>query len=390
MEHHTRHTIIWRLLRPLAKLIMFIMFGYRCPVYNLKGPYVVVMNHVTDFDPILAGVAFRKQMYFLASEHIMRQGFLSKLLGWALGPITRQKGGSAAGAVKSMLRVLKDGGNIAFYPEGNRTWDGVTRPFPDSTGKLIRSSGASLVTFKFEGGYFASPRWSGTSRRKGRFTGRIVNVYTPQQLREMTVSEINGIIAADIHEDAYETREKHPSPFRGKRLAEHLETYLFTCPRCNAMGKLESNDNVFRCKACGKKAVYLASGGFGENDFPFANVRDWAKWQAGVIEEKCLSAQDEEIIFTDDGFELYKIQSGKGRSLLAQGEIVLYKDRFDLPGNLSIPLSDISGMSMQGPINLYIGTSNGNSFMLHTDKICSTEKYLEACSLLGAEVGYGI
>lgn len=389
MEHHTRHSIIWKLLRPLARLVMFIMFGYRSPVYNLKGPYIMVMNHVTDLDPVLAGVSFRKQMYFLASEHVLRQGFVSKLLVWALGPITRQKGGSAAGAVKSMLRVLKDGGNIAFYPEGNRTWDGVTRPFPESTGKLIRSSGASLVTFKFEGGYFASPRWSGTSVRKGRLTGKIVNVYTPQQLKEMTAAQINEVIAADIHEDAYETRKKHPMPFRGKRLAEHLETYLFTCPRCNAMGRMESRDNIFRCKACGKQAVYLPSGVFGENGFPFSNVRDWAKWQAGVIGQKCLSAGDEPI-FSDDGFDLYKIHSGKGRSLLAQGEITLYKDRLDLPGDLSIPLSDISGMSLQGPINLYIGTSNGNTFHLHTEKICSTEKYLEACTVLGADVGYGV
>ena len=47
--------------------------------------------------------------------------------------------------------------NVCVFPEGNRTWDGVTAKFLPSIGKLARSSGASLVTYKLTGGYFASP-----------------------------------------------------------------------------------------------------------------------------------------------------------------------------------------------------------------------------------------
>ena len=124
MEHQLRHRVVWRLFRPLVRLILFFRFNYRCAPVSLKGPYIVVCNHVTDWDPLLVGGAFRHQMYFLASEHIMRLGFVSRLLDWLVHPIVRQKGGSAAGAVKEMLRALKSGCSVAFFPEGNRTWDG--------------------------------------------------------------------------------------------------------------------------------------------------------------------------------------------------------------------------------------------------------------------------
>ena len=109
MEHHTRHAVIWKLLRPLVRLILLIRFNYRCKSHAPAGPYVVVCNHVTDWDPLLVGAAFRNQMYFLASEHIMRLGFVSRLLDWLVHPIVRQKGGSAAGTVLEMLRVTRAG-----------------------------------------------------------------------------------------------------------------------------------------------------------------------------------------------------------------------------------------------------------------------------------------
>ena len=186
MEHSKRHRIVWKLLRPFARLLLKCKFNYSSPVYAPKGPFIVLCNHVTDWDPIFVGAAFKEQMYFVTSEHLLRLGFVSKLIMWLQAPIARQKGGSAAGAVKAMLRAMKEGHNIGLFPEGNRTWDGVTRDFPASTGKRVRSCGGTLVTFRLSGGYFASPRWAGASTRRGRMRGQVVGTYSPEELRAMT------------------------------------------------------------------------------------------------------------------------------------------------------------------------------------------------------------
>ena len=250
MEHQMRHRFIWRFFRPLVRLILFFRFNYRCRTSSIRGPYIVVCNHVTDWDPLLVGAAFRRQMYFLASEHIMRLGFVSRLLDWLVHPIVRQKGGSAAGAVKEMLRALKAGCSVAFFPEGNRSWDGVTRDFPASTGKLVKAGGVSLVTFRLRGGYLSSPRWSGDTARRGELRGELVKVYTPEELKGMSALQINAAIARDIHVDAYEDQRSRPVLYRGKRLAENLETLLFICPKCFARGTLRSEDDRFVCGRC--------------------------------------------------------------------------------------------------------------------------------------------
>ena len=390
MEHHLRHRVVWRLLRPLVRLILLIRFNYRCQSAAPKGPYVVVSNHVTDWDPLLLGAAFRRQMYFLASEHIMRLGFVSRLLDWLVHPITRQKGGSAAPAVKEMLRCVKNGCNVALFPEGNRTWDGVTRDFPPSTGKLIKSSGAALVTFRITGGYLSSPRWSGDSARRGAMRGEVVKVYSAEELKGMSALQINAAIARDIHVDAFDDQRRRPVPYRGRHLAENLETLLYLCPKCFSTGTLTSEDDRFFCRSCGFETRYAPTGYFLGGEPPFPEVRSWNRWQTKQLEKRCREAKSGEPIFSDENLELWRVQSGVSSELLARGGMALYRDHLELPGSVSLPMDQITGMSLRGPTDLYIGSANGSSFLVRTHLNLCTHKYLSACSLLGAPVGFGV
>ena len=214
-EHGTvkgrrRHVFVWKALRPLARLICWIKFGFTSEISRAKGPYLLVSNHVTNWDPILVACSFPEQTYFVTSEHLLRAGFGGKLVAWLQAPIPRQKSGNAASTVLTMMRYLRRGMNVCVFPEGNRTWDGVTAEFLPSIGKLARSSGASLVTYKLTGGYFASPRWAGNSIRRGKMHGAAVRVYSPEELRAMSPQEINEHIVSDLYEDAYARQRKNP------------------------------------------------------------------------------------------------------------------------------------------------------------------------------------
>ena len=51
-------------------------FGYRYDdLSKIEGPYLLLANHNTEFDPMFVGLATKKQLFFVASEHIMRKGF---------------------------------------------------------------------------------------------------------------------------------------------------------------------------------------------------------------------------------------------------------------------------------------------------------------------------
>ena len=52
-EHGTvkgrrRHIFVWKALRPLARLICWIKFGFTSEVSRVRGPFLLVSNHVTN------------------------------------------------------------------------------------------------------------------------------------------------------------------------------------------------------------------------------------------------------------------------------------------------------------------------------------------------------
>ena len=386
IEGRKRHVFVWKVLRPIGKLVAWIKFGFTARETRVNGPFLLVANHVTNWDPILAACSFPEQIYFVSSEHLLRAGFAGKLVSWLQAPIPRQKSGNAAGTVLTMMRYLRRGLNVCVFPEGNRCWDGVTMEFLPSVAKLARSSGASLVTYKFTGGYFASPRWAGNSVRRGKMHGAAVHVYSPEELRAMTPQEINEHIAADLHEDAYERQRKNPVRFEGKRLAEHMETLLFLCPRCGRMHTMQSRDDTVVCWKCGFSFRYLPTGFLSGDNLPFDNLRDWTRWQNGEIIRLCDEAADAPI-FTDTDMRTDTVTTGTSAKAIGKGDMRLFRTHLELPG-ADLALSDITGVSLMGPQNLYI-TAGEQHYLVRSHYVRCMVKYLTAISHLNGDVHYG-
>lgn len=98
-DHHRRHVFIWKLLLLPMRLLLRIRFNHTAQPADVKGPFLFVCNHCTDWDPMLAGSSFSQQIYFVTSEHILRVRLAGALIRWLQDPIPRQKGGSAADTV---------------------------------------------------------------------------------------------------------------------------------------------------------------------------------------------------------------------------------------------------------------------------------------------------
>jgi len=58
-----KHKFFYRLIRPLAALFIRVKFGFKYEkAKNLPDNYIVLSNHVTDYDPILVACSFPRQM----------------------------------------------------------------------------------------------------------------------------------------------------------------------------------------------------------------------------------------------------------------------------------------------------------------------------------------
>ena len=366
MEHLRRYQFLWRLLYPFVRPWMQRKFHLDSEVCTEAGPFLVLCNHNTDWDPLLLAIAFPNYMSFVASEHIFRWGFAGRLIVWLMAPIARLKGKTAGDTAMTMLRRLRKGVSVAMFAEGNRSFNGLTNPILPATGKLARSSGVKLITYRLDGGYFTTPRW-GKGLRRGKMTGRIVHVYTPEQLKAMSADAVNAAIRRDLFVDAYAVQREQMIPFRGKRLAEHLETVLCRCTKCRKLGTLKSRDDVLSCP-CGFSVRYNEYGFFEGDDAPFDNVTDW---DAAQTAELCAlaDAAGDGPIFTDDRMDLREIFLDTH-----SGRMALYADRLECCGQV-FPLADLGGFSLVQAQKVDF-SCGGRFFEVTSPEVRCTRKYM--------------
>lgn len=372
MDAHERYQKVWRGLYALVHGFICRKFALESEPCPVEGPCIVIPNHVTDWDPFLVAMSFpRKQLYFVASEHIFRLPVLSGLIRWLLGPIARKKGESGADAVREILRHTKQGHSVCLFAEGDCTWNGLTGPVFPATGKLVRASGATLVTYRLEGGYLSRPRWGRGNVRRGSMRGHAVGVYPPRELRKMKGEEITALIQRDIGEDAWARQREEPVAFRGKAPAERLETALFLCPGCRRIGTLRSRGDKVRCTACGREETYGPDGRFSPGE-PFADIAAWDRWQ----HEELAAGRYEHgaCLFADEAMSLRRILGGHRSEKLRAGHLEQYPDALRC-GGMTFPLRDIENMAMvQRRVLLF--TCGGSYYELRCAAGSNLRKYL--------------
>ena len=368
-----RHRLIYQFFRLPVRLFLKLRFHYTGKREKaLPSPSIILANHTTNYDPLMVAASYREHMYFVAGEHVFRAGLASRLLRSLFAPISRVKGTTDARTVMEVLRNLHAGNNVCIFAEGNRTFNGLTCDILPSTGKLVRASGATLVTYRIEGGYFASPRWSKTLRR-GKVFGHEVARYSPEALKGMTNEEVNAILARDLSEDAYARQAREHVRFRGKRLAEGIEAGLYLCPACGRIGSITGIDDRFAC-TCGLEGRYTEYGMLEGASLPFSTITEWDLFQEKEFFKRVLEASGEALLFEDQGQRLFLLGPHEQNEPLAEGTLFMYGDRFCI-GTHCIALTDIENLAIHGRMSIVFTTRDGRYHEIKSEIDRSAPKY---------------
>jgi ABC-type antimicrobial peptide transport system permease subunit len=199
------------------------------------------------------------------------------------------------------------------------------------------------------------PRWARSSR-KGIINVKYSVLFEAEDIRNMTIDEINKKISDGIYMNEYEWQKENMVRFKGKNLAEYLDLFLVVCPKCKSLCTLHSHGDTFSCTKCEYTVQYNEYGYFTTQDEKyFDNPQLWSEWQNSYLHE--LFSKDEYKLchmplFDDTKAKLF---TGKRRGRLRQytwlGDVVLYFDRFEfIPEkgeHYIFPLSEITGMNIQ-------------------------------------------
>ncbi len=371
MDNYPRHQRIWRVLYALTHRWICRKFNLTHEDLHADGPVLLIPNHVSAWDPLLVAMSLRdKQVYYVASEHLFRMGLLSRLICWLVAPIPRRKASTGTDTVKTCLRHLRAGHSVCLFAEGEQSWDGRSIPIFPATGKLVKSSGATLVTYRLEGGYLSLPRW-GRGVRRGRVHGHPVGIYPPDLLKTMSAEAINELINRDIQEDAWQRQRETPVPYRGRRRAEGLERALYLCPACRGIGTLQTKDDRIFC-SCGLELHFIETGFFAP-DQPFSTIAEWEDWQRQALHD--LDVPPGTLLFSDEKMSLSKISTDHGERRIGGGTLQQYTDRL-VCGEYSFPLKEINNMAVV-LTGLLLFSYQGEYYQIRAEKSANFRKYLE-------------
>ena len=302
---YRRRARAWRIIRPLVSVWVRLRYGFhveeREQLEEIGGPLIIAINHANALDPLFTSVAFRRPISFIASEHLLRVRPWGALLDRYFCLIPHRKGAGRTGTSRACLEHLAGGAAIYLAAEGEQSWDGVSGTVKPHTGRLIKRSGATLITYRIEGAYLAGPRWSGR-RRRGKVSARPVQIYTPETLARMSEEEIEGTINRDLEFNIWNRQKEQPGgPVRyraGRDAAVGLEKAVCVCPSCHRLGELSTQGDTIRC-SCGFSLRWSETGFFEPRE-PFETIVEWEAFdreQMGrfLRESKCEWPADEDV-----------------------------------------------------------------------------------------------
>lgn len=386
-----RHTFFRNILLPFVSLLCKIKYKIKVRKCQDKRQLLVVSNHQTTFDQFFVGMAFKKHLYYVTNDDLFSNGFVSWLIDFLVKPIPIKKGTTDVKAVMDCMRVSKEGGSIAIFPEGNRTFSGKTEAIKGTIAPFAKALKLPIAIFHIEGGYGVHPRWSDKTRG-GKMTAGVSEIIEYEDYKSLSDSELYNLICDKLYIDEGKVDGEYPS----KKSAEYLERAMYYCPHCG-LSEWESSGNYAWCKKCGVKIEYLPTKELKavNGEFPYRFMTEWYDAQCSFIRELDLSRYTDTPVYTDIVNYLEVIPCKKKISIGDGVKFSAYGDRFEIDlGDKTevIKYADItaSGVLGRNKMNFY---HSKRIFQIRADKHFNAVKYVNiyyhAHNILKGDTKYG-
>lgn len=146
--------------RRMAQILYVFLFRGR--VFGTRhvprqGGVLLVSNHQSFLDPILATLALPRECSYMARDTLFRRPAFGRLIRF-LNAFPVKRGTADLGAIRETLRRLKRGELVLTFPEATRTPDGSIGPMRAGVILLARKTRVPVVPALILGAFESWPR----------------------------------------------------------------------------------------------------------------------------------------------------------------------------------------------------------------------------------------
>lgn len=290
---------------------------------------LILMNHsgFTDFEIAYSMLYPRKFNTVAAYETFMGLEWLMKQIGC----FATRKYTADLQLIRDIKYCMKENkSSVLMFPEAVYTLDGTCVTLPSSLAKFVKMLGAPLCTLITNGVYLHNPAYGFVKDRDVPIYAELRYVLSPEQIKEMSVDEIQAVIDREFSFDDFRWQQENKVVIDEDFRADGLHTILYKCPHCKTEGKMEGKGIHLTCHECGKKWE-LTELGFlkaTEGETYFDHVPNWYKWERECVRQEIL----EGTYGYDLPCEIMTIVNTKSMYRIGEGRIVHNNDGFHLTG----------------------------------------------------------
>lgn len=121
-----------------------------------EGGCILAMNHESYIDPPLAGIACKRELFYLARKSLLKWPIMGQIFPHMnVIPVDQERADMSA--LKTVIKHIRAGEATVIFPEGSRTPDGTLQPAQPGLGLVIAKTLAPVVPMRIFGAHKAFP-----------------------------------------------------------------------------------------------------------------------------------------------------------------------------------------------------------------------------------------